>query len=120
MFPAPDATVPTDKAEVSVPCTAVCAVEVPNIKLVALSVVKTPLFGEVEPIIPGTSQVKPSNWLTFRLATRSFEATTNGGVEPVGATVEVITPENVPVVALKPPAKFGVPENVGDPLKTST
>ena len=41
---------------------------------------KAPVFGVVEPIVPGTSQVKPSSCDTFKLATCVVEVTTSGGV----------------------------------------
>ena len=86
-----------------------------RIKIGVVTVVAATVFGVVEPSAQGTAHVQPTRAETFRFATCVVEATMNGAVPVV--TVEVIWPENVPVVAVKPPEKFGVPENVGEPVK---
>lgn len=96
------------------PCTLVSGVEPLSTKLVlALSVVNAPSFGVVRPMCPGDSQLKPSRKLASRFGTIVELAITNGGV-PVGKVL-VICPLNVPVVALNPLLKFGVPLKIGEP-----
>jgi hypothetical protein len=52
-----------------------------------VSVVNPPVFGVVDPMVPGMAHVPPSNWDTFRLPTTVVDVTTNGAV-PI-ATVDV-------------------------------
>jgi hypothetical protein len=98
-----------------VPWVAIWGVPPASVKLVAKSVVTDAVLGVVEPRGQGTAQSQPSSWSTFRLATLVVLAMTNGAV-PV-ASVEVICPLKLPVVAANPPVKFGTPEKVGEPVK---
>jgi hypothetical protein len=103
-------------AKITWPATGVPVIVTPSrIKTGVVTVVAATVFGVVEPSAQGTAHVQPTRAETFRFATCVVEATTNGAV-PV-ETVEIIWPENVPVVAVKPPEKLGTPENVGEPVK---
>lgn len=79
--PVPPLIVPELINLVSVPCTPV-RVELPlSTKLVlAWSVVKTPLFGVVDPMVPGEAQSSPWRKLTFRFGTSVVLAITKGAV----------------------------------------